>query len=224
MNDFYVYQYFDPIRNEPIYIGKGQGNRLTDHFKPWLLKKNCPFYNRIKWIQKNGQEPIISKLKENLPEEKAFKLEKKYIQNIGRKDLKKGPLLNLTDGGQGIFGHKHSKKSKQKMSLSQSGKNHPSFGKHLSKEHKEKISDALTGTKNPFYGKHHTPKSKRKLSVLRTGKEYKSIKWVLTFPNKQIKIIKNLRKFCRKFGLNAGNMYQRKSGSKGFKAEKYENF
>jgi hypothetical protein len=111
---FYIYQYFDPIRKEPIYIGKGSGKRYLYHLYR-RNTKNTPFYNRIKWIKKQGREPLITKLHEDFSEEKVFKIETNLIKKIGRKDLGKGPLLNLTDGGEGKSGFKFSKESINKM-------------------------------------------------------------------------------------------------------------
>ena len=78
MAEYYVYQYFDPIRNEPFYVGAGKGRRFQYHLR---RKDNHPVTNRIKWIRNQGQEPIITKLYENLDffdargKSKRFKLE-----------------------------------------------------------------------------------------------------------------------------------------------------
>lgn len=84
-------------------------------------------------------------------------------------------------------GMRVSKETKEKLSKSLSGKNHPNYGKHLSAETKSKISRALKGTYmstdarikmsniqkerasredyiNPFKGKHHTKETKKKLA------------------------------------------------------------
>lgn len=45
---------------------------------------------------------------------------------------------NLTNGGNGIAGFKHSEESKKKMSENTKGEKHPQYGKHISKEAKEK--------------------------------------------------------------------------------------
>lgn len=60
--------------------------------------------NKIKKLKKNKLEIIIIKIKDNLSENEAFKLEKNMITLIGRLDRKKGTLLNATDGGEGPAG------------------------------------------------------------------------------------------------------------------------
>lgn len=85
-----------------------------------------------------GLKPIILKVSVNIFEIDAFELEKKLIHVIGRRDLKKGPLTNLTDGGEGIVGLIKTEEHRKKLSIS-------SLGKKMSKEAKEKISKSLIG-------------------------------------------------------------------------------
>lgn len=102
---FYVYQYSCPTTNTPFYIGKGKGNRSEHHVK--IASKNPTpqkgkhFLNTIRKILREGKYPIITIIETNLTETQAYDLEKKLIIDIGRKDIKTGPLLNLTNGGEG---------------------------------------------------------------------------------------------------------------------------
>lgn len=68
---------------------------------------------------------------------------------------------NMTNGGDGIFGHVFTEESKQKMSASQKQRfknpnNHPMLGKHLTDERKEQMSmvrkGKFSGSENPNYG------------------------------------------------------------------------
>lgn len=113
-NVFYIYLIYDPtIRNkycypelgisflyEPIYIGKGSSHRIKHHFRNCNLKKNSLKNNRIKEIkEKTGLNNFYTIIKENLTETEAYKLEKIFIEVIGRKRLNTGPLLNFSKGG-----------------------------------------------------------------------------------------------------------------------------
>jgi group I intron endonuclease len=195
----YIYQYFDPIRKEPIYIGKGFGNRMFNHLQPSYQYPH-PFYHRIEWIQKQNQIPIISKLEEHLSDENATQREKYWIREIGRKDLGKGPLLNLTNGGEGICGFKHSKKTRSKMSHSHTGKQH-------SKETRLKISISNRGKHNYWLGKTISEETKIKISeshlklVKNSGQ-----KWKIIHPNKNEEIIVSLSRFCKMHNLDKGAM------------------
>jgi ferredoxin-like protein FixX len=138
----YVYVYLDPRKPgeyiyddlkfdyEPFYVGQGKNNRCFDG-----LRSGCSNYkkNKINKIIREGFQPISIKIFENLLYEDAIRIEIEIISKIGRSDLKKGPLVNLTDGGEGTanvsdetkqkraqkqIGRKCSDKTKEKMRLS----------------------------------------------------------------------------------------------------------
>ncbi len=169
---YYVYQYFDPIRKEPIYIGMGKNQRYLAHLKS---KYKHPFIQRLQWIQNQGKEPIITKLYENLTELEALKLEK-YIESlIGRKNINKGPLLNLKPCGRkgGVsIGNKNAFGNQNRLNIPHTQKT------------KNKIRKKLIGTKQSK----HTIKIKT---------DRISRKWLITFPDKHQEIIKNLSQFCK---------------------------
>ena len=170
-NKFYIYAYLDPRKKgrylykdicflyEPIYIGKGHGNRYLQHLKYLEYvkknKKRTYFKDKLKGILNNGfskqdiQNCIII-LQNNLSEQKAFNFEIQLIKNIGRDNFKQGPLTNLTEGGEGIIG------------LNRRGKNNPMFGKCHSFASKEKMAQIKMG-------KRHSPETKNKMSQIRTG-------------------------------------------------------
>lgn len=103
MNIYYVYAYISK-HNHPYYIGKGCKNRA---FKNKLYAK----------IPKDKSKIIF--LGKDMSEESAFDLEKKMIKYFGRKDNGTGVLLNLTDGGEGCLGIRHTVKSKKLISEAQ---------------------------------------------------------------------------------------------------------
>ena len=115
---FYTYVYYDPSRNnEPIYVGKGKGERAWQH----LSKKiQHPFIQRLAYLKKIGTTPIIG-LYSYLDEEFAHFLEEELISKFGRKDSGIGPLLNLTSGGEGPAGKKCSDETRKRMSASKKG-------------------------------------------------------------------------------------------------------
>lgn len=116
MNVYYVYAYLDPRKPgkfkydnykfdyEPFYIGKGKGNRYKIHLG--MYDNNNYKNNKIRKIINNKMIPIILKISENLSEEMSIILEKDLIKLLGRKDKDRGPLVNFTDGGEGISGYK----------------------------------------------------------------------------------------------------------------------
>jgi len=188
-NSFYVYIYLDQQKAnkykygkyefdyEPFYVGKGKDNRWKDHLK--CTKNNIP--------------PIIIKYCENMTELDALNLEKKLIKAIGRFDLKYGPLVNLTDGGDGAsnvseltkkklsdiyknnyigvkhprYGKKHSTKSKQIISKNtKKVMNQPEIIAKI----KKGISEYYKNNNSPLLGKKLTKKTKEKMRLAKIGK------------------------------------------------------
>jgi hypothetical protein len=177
MLNHYVYIYLNPLKPgvfnygrfefnyEPFYIGKGFNNRINWHLKEakYLIENDIiPTGNRHKLntiikIVNNGFEPIRIKIYENISNFSACRCERNLIRIIGRNDLKKGPLTNMTDGGEGSIGFKMSEESKKKMSESI---------KKIWKENYEYYCSFNIGEKNGFYNKKHSEKSKKIFSEI----------------------------------------------------------
>jgi hypothetical protein len=150
---YYIYAYLDPSKLyqktfedfsfmfEPFYIGKGKDDRKMVHLRNYRLNNKTHLSNKILDLRNNGIEPIITELYVNLTEEESLDIEKKLISIIGRRILKSGPLVNITDGGEGISGLKHTHESRKKMS--NKGEKHPNWNKKLSDTTRKKISDKL---------------------------------------------------------------------------------
>jgi hypothetical protein len=75
--------------------------------------------HRLAWLKGQGIAPIINKVAMNLDEELAALAEQELISKFGRRDLGLGPLLNLTDGGDGCYNP--SSESRAKMSAARKG-------------------------------------------------------------------------------------------------------
>jgi len=172
---------------EPFYIGKGTGDRITTS----LLDRESPFkLNKIKKIKKSGGEIIKLKLFENLENLEALQKEIETINKIGRRDMKNGPLVNQTDGGDGRLNSPHSEETKRKISetkkaqkviayslnpmtdeqrehLKQIGENNPMFGKHHTEKVKEEHSLRVCGTNHPMFGKKHDEETIKKIKEKR---------------------------------------------------------
>lgn len=133
MKDKVLYLHINPITLEIFYVGIGNSKR------PYRVSKRSKFWNNI--VNKYGN-PIIEILND-LSWEEACELEKHYIKIIGRRDLGLGPLVNMTDGGDGTIGQYHSEETRIKKSIWQLGKKK----KPMSQETKDKLSLAFKGKK-----------------------------------------------------------------------------
>lgn len=126
MEKFYVYVYFDPrsqgnynilgevFKYKPVYVGKGRGSRVLKHIN---TKKQTKLSNLNKHLISRGLTPYYRILQEFEKEEDAHIFEKTLIKDLGREDLKQGPLFNLTDGGEGSSGRVWSDEEKSVVSI-----------------------------------------------------------------------------------------------------------
>ena len=108
----------------PYYIGKGSGNRAY-----WKGDRVAPLPK---------DKSLILILKHFSNEADAFKHERYMIAVLGRKDLSTGILVNLSDGGEGSSGYKHTPEARAKMSKANAGRT-------LSPHHRKAISEGQKG-------------------------------------------------------------------------------
>jgi hypothetical protein len=160
----YLYRHIRLDKNIPFYIGVG----IDDKGKYYRAKSRHgrnAFWKSI--VEKTNYD--IEILFESESYEEITKKEKEFIELYGRKDLGKGSLTNLTDGGEGFTGYKFTEADRKKMSESRKGKYgrkgekhpmygrkgvlHPCYGIIVSDETRRKLSESNKGEKHPNYGK-----------------------------------------------------------------------
>ena len=150
---FYTYAHYKP-EGGLFYIGKGAGKRAYN------MKMRNKYWKNV--VAKYGN-PIVEILANWKTEAEALKHEKLLISSFKEMGLK---LVNLTDGGEGVSGYKHTEETKQKM-RGKTGKLSSMFGKPKSTEIKLKISKANSG-------KVRTQEFKNKISEKFKGKVFSS--------------------------------------------------
>lgn len=254
LGNSYIYAYLDPFKPalnkwyqnicfeyEPFYIGKGTGNRMYDHIKVIKgIKKRSPVdgndskFNKIKKIFKKGGEPIIIKLAIGLDDMSANALEQTFITLIGRRDLKKGPLTNLTNGGDGASGIKNTKgfckghipwnkgvpmKLEAKLHLSEKNKgkkksipNTEFQRQNASRVHKNKIVSIETRLKSSLSHKGNVPWNKGKKAIKPSwnkglrGIRRKEYQFLLN--DEVIVNISDLRNYCKELNISYPSMLE----------------
>lgn len=101
---YYVYVLFDWL-GVPRYVGKGHGLRYLKHSyssdrSNWLKNE---FIERT-WIMFEEIPAVI--VQDKMSETEAFELEELLIKALGRLNMSTGPLVNMTDGGEGMAGQR----------------------------------------------------------------------------------------------------------------------
>ena len=132
----YIYKITNQV-NGKIYIGKHSTDNLDDGYmgSGILIKKA---------ITKYGIENFTKEYLAFCDNEDTLNyLEKFYIKKYKAREVG----YNLTDGGDGSLGRKHTEETKQKMRDNHAdfkGEKHPMYGRHLSEEHKAKLKQSIT--------------------------------------------------------------------------------
>lgn len=171
---YYVYLIRNLV-NDKVYIGKA-----SDVHKRWLkhlssVRTGIGIFPIHSAIRKYGVDKFkIITIDSDISESDILEKEKFWI-DFYKSNVCKYPYelgYNLTDGGEGISGHKHSDEAKLKISLTFKGKlksdDHKKLlsiihtGKILSKSHKDAIGSALIGKK-------HFDETKVKLKLSKLG-------------------------------------------------------
>jgi hypothetical protein len=128
-NSFYVYVHSRASNGEPFYVGKGRGRRCEN-----LCRRNAHWKNIV--AKAGGFYTSI--LASGLDEDFAFLLESEAIDKYRRLGVR---LSNLTDGGEGPAGMRHSDETKAKWAAAKLGRKRGPY----SEEHRRKISQSLKG-------------------------------------------------------------------------------
>lgn len=130
---FFVYEHWRPDRDECFYVGKGSGKRAND-----MHRGRNRWHRFIQKKLKSLNLPVEVKLIESgLTEREAFELE---IARIAMWRADGADLANITNGGDGPSGRKHTEEWKRANSERMKGRK-------LTPEHRAALSRAAMGNK-----------------------------------------------------------------------------
>lgn len=162
MSTGYIYRITNTLTGD-FYIGKtitSVNKRWTRHKHDAMKKNSHHHFHRA--IRKYGVESFLVEVLETSP---ASTISEREIHWIA--ELK--PAYNMTMGGDGLLGWKHTEESRRRMSIAQTNRE----TLPLSQEHREAISRALKGNPNARewkVGRKHSSETRKKMSVAHRGK------------------------------------------------------
>ena len=183
---FYVYEHIRLDSNAVFYVGKGKGRRCFDE------KRRNQHWKRV--VQKAGGFDVRIVV-DKIDEELSFFVEQELISKL---KLQGFTLANITNGGEGASGYKHTEEARkgfsQTMTRTMRTYRHIVREKQLGQNNSakkagvgDKISKALTGRKL-------SEETKRKISRPR-GKNPKARK--VSFNGQQFDCIKDMSDFLK---------------------------
>ena len=143
-NVFYVYLHRRKTDNKVFYVGKGKGRRA------YAKTSRSQWWKSVS--DKHGL--IVEIVFENLSEEEAFQIEKDTIlefKYFGH------PLVNLTNGGEGMSGYKQPEEQRKRVSEKLQGR-------VITEEHRQKLSESNRGQKR-------TADQRKRMSEANIGKK-----------------------------------------------------
>lgn len=175
MNDVYI---ITNTVNNKKYIGitcRGYQERFKEHIHDALNSSKSILHNAIR---KHGPEAFtVELLESDIPDDKIEEFEKYYIQKFNT-FYTDGFGYNMTEGGGGMAGYKHTPEARRKISEKLKGHVFPESrnkkiqefmkNREYKQEWKEALSNArkgrFTGEDNPFFGRHHSDVTKSLIS------------------------------------------------------------
>lgn len=189
-NNWYVYTHIRLDINKPFYIGIGNKKEFSRAYEFRQDKRN-----EMWWRIFNKTDIKVEILYSNLTKEEACIIEIQLIKMYGRKDLNKGILCNMTDGGDGIWNCKRSEITKKILSEQKKGIKNPQYNKKQSKELIKKRFKNIIGTKRS-----EDTKKRQSLSSIKSG-QAKEVDVFLYKTNEYIGRFYAISEACRVLGF-----------------------
>ncbi len=216
MNDYTVYMHISPSGKRYIGITCQEPKRRWQNGRGY--KRNKYFYRAIeKYGWDNFQHIIIAK---GLSEDEAKWLEIELIRIWNSSNPNNG--YNISLGGEGGSGVRHTEERKQEQSKKMKGKSNPMYGKNAYegkteeeiKEISRKKSIANSGKSNPMYGKNPLDymteeakiKRSKKISESMRGEKHHRARAVICITTK--KIFSTLTDGGKHYGCDRQSIYK----------------
>ena len=148
---YYTYAHVLEEETHPFYIGIG----TIQHASKYQRAKNSINRNKFWKNYTKNRNYLVIICSESENKEIVKEQEKEMISILGKKiDDGDNYLVNISDGGDGCNGYKHTKEHIEWLKHRYAGKNNPMYGKKASNETRLKMSESRKGRVHSEYTKH----------------------------------------------------------------------
>lgn len=212
MLKYYIYRHIRPDKNVPFYIGRGANYADRSIYRrSKSLKGRNYIWKSI--VAKNNNNYYIDIMYETDYLDEILKKEIEFISLYGKIIDNNGTLCNLTNGGDGSLGLKHTEETKNKMSIKR--KNNPKYTERL--KSKEFITQRIKSLKINGYvgsmnGKTHSEATILLMKSQRAGGNNANAKKVINTNTSEI--YKCVGDAADKEGINKQILYKYLKGSR----------
>ncbi|MCK9198571.1 MAG: GIY-YIG nuclease family protein [Bacilli bacterium] len=180
------------IINDKVYIGQTSDfeKRKKEHIKKLNINLHHNKHLQYSWNKYGGDNFVFEILKDNIDIKEINDIEKLYILLFQTNNSDFG--YNLTEGGDGVKGYKHSEEIIENMKRTRKNR----IGYFKDKKHTQEAKNNIREyaiENNNMKNKNHTEETKKKISLKmkETSKERRKNNFVL---QEQINNVKNLLK------------------------------
>lgn len=170
---FYVYLLKDD--DVPFYVGKGSKKRMYQHYElATKTSRKSPVLDKIRKMVIENKKITYEILFNTDNSIEAYEYETKMIFEIGRRDLETGPLLNLTNGGEGVVdyiwtdSHRKNLSESIKRAISE-GRYTP--GRKFPPEYYNEVNEKISSNLIKFWKSEEGKLMKEHLSQITKGKK-----------------------------------------------------
>lgn len=152
MAEYYVYAHRDPD-GAIFYVGKGKRRRAYEK-----SKRSSVWKNHVERLGSFSVEILAS----GLEEAEAFAMERRLIAQLA-------VICNLTKGGEGSSGYRHTQAAKDAVGRANSGRPSKYKGVPRSDEVRAKLSESLRGRPSPLKGVTRPPEVVERQAATQRG-------------------------------------------------------
>lgn len=204
---YYVYQHRKADTNEIFYVGKGNRRRA------WSCVGRNVLWKRT--AKKHGF--IVEFIADQIDEELSFLVEHEAIIKYKAIGIN---LVNMTDGGEGASGYKHTEEHKQAMKGNEFWKlvkQNGFKGKTHSDEQKAKWSISRKGTTSPRKGIVLDEMTRKKISESRKGfvdLKRRSLSNDQVIEIRKMLITESIASIARQFGVGESTIRRIRNGER----------